>query len=180
MVVISTGAPGGFPSNTTLNLVSPVTVPAGHWWLVFYPTLSFGSYGQYGRQPADTANGYVGKFINPGGGFGYGTIWQDWTVIGPTQPDIAFRIEGSAVPPFDAPWVSEDPTAGTVPGGECTVVDVTFDSTGLAGGDYFTWFLIHQQRPRHARDHHPGAVDGAGAGGDRRVTYTVNGLEVTF
>ncbi len=147
MVVISTGTPGGYPSNTTLNLASPVTVPPGHWWLVFYPTMGFGSYGQFGRQPADTTNNNVGKFINPGGGFGYGTAWQDWTVLGLTQSDIAFRIEGSAVPPFDAPWVSEDPTAGTIPGGECTVVDVTFDSTGLAAGDYFTWLLITSNDP---------------------------------
>ena len=84
-VVISTGTPGGYPSNTTLNLAAPLTLPAGHWWLVFYPTLNFGAYGQYGRQPADTTNGYVGQFINPGGGFGYGTVWQDWTVLGPTQ-----------------------------------------------------------------------------------------------
>ncbi len=109
-VVISTGTPGGYPSNTTLNLATPLTLPAGHWWLVFYPTMSFGSYGQYGRQPADTANGYIGQFINPGGGFGYGTVWQVWTVIGPTQTDIAFRLEGTAVLPAFAQIETWDPT----------------------------------------------------------------------
>ncbi len=94
-VTITTGTPGGYPSNTTLTLSTPVNLPAGHWWLVFYPTLSFGSYGQYGRQPADTANGYWGQFINPGGGFGYGTAWQAWTVLGSAQHDIAFRLEGN-------------------------------------------------------------------------------------
>jgi len=70
MVVLSTGTPGGYPSNTTLNLASPVTVPPGHWWLIFYPSMSFASAGQFGRQPADTVNVDVAKFINPGGAFG--------------------------------------------------------------------------------------------------------------
>ncbi len=98
-VVISNGTPGGLPSNTTLNLATPVNLPAGHWWLVFYPTLDFTNYGQHGRQAADTTNGYTGQFINPGGGFGYGTAWQAWTVLGPTQADIAFRLEGEVVAP---------------------------------------------------------------------------------
>ena len=97
-VVIGNGTPGGLPSNTTLNLATPVNLPPGHWWLVFYPTLDFTNYGQYGRQAADTANGYTAQFINPGGGFGYGTAWQAWTVIGPTQQDIAFRLEGDVAP----------------------------------------------------------------------------------
>ncbi len=94
-VIIGNGTPGGLPSDTTLNLAAPLNLPAGHWWLVFYPTMEFGLYGQHGRQPADTTNGYVGQFINPGGGFGYGTAWQNWTVLGPTQPDMAFRLEGT-------------------------------------------------------------------------------------
>ena len=65
MVVISTGTPGGYPSNTTLNLASPVTVPPGHWWLVFYPSMGFGSSGQFGRQPADTTNGSAASSSTP-------------------------------------------------------------------------------------------------------------------
>ena len=94
-VTLGYGTPGGFLSNTTLNLSSPISLPAGHWWLVFYPTMLFSSDGQYGRQPADTTNLGIGEFINPGGGFGYGTNWQAWTVVGPTQHDIAFRLEGT-------------------------------------------------------------------------------------
>jgi|GEM_PF-1509789 len=97
-VVISNGTPGGLPSDTTLNLPAPINLPPGHWWLVFYPTLDFTNYGQHGRQAADTANGYVGQFINPGGGFGFGTAWQNWTVLGPAQQDIAFRLEGPVGP----------------------------------------------------------------------------------
>jgi hypothetical protein len=93
-VTITNGS-GGMPSDTLLTLTSPASIPAGTWWLVFYPSMGFGSYGQFGRQPADTTNGAIGQFINPGGGFGYGTAWQGWGVLGVTQQDIAFRLEGS-------------------------------------------------------------------------------------
>ncbi len=97
-IILSVGAPGGYLSNTTLNLAAPIQLPAGHYWLVFYPTMAYGPYGQYGRQPADSTNGFTGQFINPGGGFGYGTSWQAWTVVNPGMPaDIAFRLEGSVV-----------------------------------------------------------------------------------
>ncbi len=92
-VTITTGA-GGYPSNTLLELASPVSLPAGQWWLVFYPAMSFSSYGQYGRHAADTVNGYTGQFINPGGGFGLGTTWQPWSAVNATEYDIAFRLEG--------------------------------------------------------------------------------------
>jgi hypothetical protein len=93
-VTITTGS-GGYPSNTLLQLSTPVNLPAGHWWLIFYPAGSFASFGQYGRQAADTNNGYTGQFINPGDAFGYGTAWQAWTVLGSTRHDIAFRLEGN-------------------------------------------------------------------------------------
>ena len=95
-VTLSTGT-SGYPSNTTLELAAPLILPPGHWWLIFWPALDFGSGGQYGRQPADTHNGYIAQFINPGNGFGYGTDWQNWNVLGPTQHDLAFRLEGQAL-----------------------------------------------------------------------------------
>jgi hypothetical protein len=98
-VVISTGTPGGYLSNVTLNLATPVNLPAGHYWFVFYPTMAFSPSGQYGRQPADTTNGYTGQAINPQGGFGMGTSWQSWMVWpGADRPDMAFRIEGTIGP----------------------------------------------------------------------------------
>ena len=97
-VTITPGTPGGLPSNTLLKLDTPISLPPGHYWLIFYPTASFTTWGQYGRQPADTTNGYTAQFINPGGGFGYGTAWQNWNILGPAQQDTAFRIEGIAGP----------------------------------------------------------------------------------
>jgi len=90
-----TAGSGGYPSDVALSLTTAMSLPAGHWWLIFYPAMGFTSGGQYGRQPSDTTNGYTGQFINPGGGFGHGTDWQPWTVLGPAQSDIAFRLEGT-------------------------------------------------------------------------------------
>jgi len=86
---------GGFLSNVALSLTTVVSLPVGEWWFIFYPAMDFTSGGQYGRQPSDTTNDNTGQFINPGGGFGYGTDWQPWTVLGATQSDIAFRLEGT-------------------------------------------------------------------------------------
>ena len=95
-VAITTGT-GGYPSDATLSLTSPINLPAGHWWLVYYPTLSFtAGAGQFGRQRADTANGDPAQVINPLGGFGFPTSWtpvtseSTWTLD--TQ-DFAFRLE---------------------------------------------------------------------------------------
>jgi len=134
-VTITPRTPGGMPSNVLLTLATPGMAPPGDWWLVFYPQMDF-AFGQYGRQPADTTNGYFGQFVNPGGGFGYGSVWQSWTVLGVTQQDIAFRIEGTIGGTVDVPWLSEDPLAGSLGAGACEMVDVIFDSTLLAAGLY--------------------------------------------
>jgi N-acetylneuraminic acid mutarotase len=136
--VVITNGTGGMPSNTQLNLTTPAVLPAGTYWLVFYPTLAFSGGGQFGRQPADTTNGYVGKFINPGNAFGFGTDWVDWTVLGPTQQDIAFRIEGTTGGLVDVPWLSEDPVSGQ----NTTPVAVTFDPTGMPVGEYYATLQI--------------------------------------
>ncbi len=93
-----TNGTGGVPSNVQLDLTTPLMLPAGHYWFIFYPSMSFATGGQYGRQPADTTNSYVTQFVNPGGGFGVGTEWQDWYVLqGQPQQDLAFSIYGTAI-----------------------------------------------------------------------------------
>ncbi|HOR83625.1 MAG TPA: hypothetical protein PK137_07945 [Anaerolineaceae bacterium] len=139
---------GGLPSNVTLNLSAPVLVPSGHWWLVFYPTMSFSPGGEWGRRSSDTSNLNGGQFINPGGGFGYGTSWQPWGNIGATQHDIAFRLEGSILQ--DIPWLSVNPVFGTLPVGTCQTIDVTFDSHGLPYGEYTGTLLIYVFPPNPA------------------------------
>lgn len=93
---ITTGS-GGYPSNVLVTPTVQPTLAPGTYWLVFYPSLAFAN-GQYGRQNADTTSGGTTLFINPGGGFGYGTTWQSASVVGMTQQDLAFRIEGVALP----------------------------------------------------------------------------------
>ncbi|MBN1295166.1 hypothetical protein JXA80_00200, partial [bacterium] len=67
-VTISTGS-NGYPSNTAVTLATPVTLPAGHWWICFYPTMNYDIGGQFGRQGSDTTNALIAQFINPGEGF---------------------------------------------------------------------------------------------------------------
>lgn len=106
-VTISPGY-SGYPSDTLLRLTDPIKLPPGHYWLMFYPVMSYDTGGQYGLHPADTTNGNVAKFINPAGGFGYGSTWIDWTALGISQQDIAFSIGGAK----DGLWTSIRPING--------------------------------------------------------------------
>ena len=47
----------------------------------------------------------------------------------------------------DLPWVSENPTSGSVPPDSSMVVDVTFDTTGLEVGDYTGSLRINTNDP---------------------------------
>jgi hypothetical protein len=47
--------------------------------------------------------------------------------------DVELNLEAGG----DVPWLSLDPTAGSVLADSSTDVTVTYDSTGLAEGDYF-------------------------------------------
>ena len=145
-IVYSLGT-GGYKSNVSLNLATPLGLPAGHWWLVFYPTMNFDKYGQYGRQSSDSTNGFTGQFINPGGGWGKGTEWLDWEVIGAPLTDIAFRLEGDMAQPSDIPWLSESPITGTLPAGTSIDITVTFNSTGLWFGMFQGDLLVTSNDP---------------------------------
>lgn len=92
-----TNGVGGLPSNVRLVLTSTVHLPAGRYWLVFYPVMSFATGGQYGRHVSDTLNGLDGMAINPGGGMGLPASWtsiQDASTWGMVQQDLAFQIKG--------------------------------------------------------------------------------------
>ena len=93
-----TAGSGGLPSNVLVTPTVQPTLTPGTYWLLFYPTMTFSPAGQYGRQVADTTSGAAVQFINPGGGFGYGTAWQAATIVGLAEHDLAFRIAGVAVP----------------------------------------------------------------------------------
>ena len=93
-ITVDTGV-NGWPSNTTLQLAEPFTLPAGRWWLMAYPDLTYSPGGQYGRHVADGAAGFSAKLINPGGGFGLGTGWLELSAIGASETGLAFRIDGA-------------------------------------------------------------------------------------
>lgn len=119
------------PEDVVLTLDVPISLPPGHWWLVFFPSLEYTLYGQYGwSSTTDAVKGYVGEQANPGGGFGIGTDW----VANTYGLDYMFRLEGNRG--FDLPWLTEDPIAGTTLPGECSDVLVTFNSNGLDLGVY--------------------------------------------
>ncbi len=80
--------------------------------------------------------------------------WVGWWNVDPADPpilppDVSFDLVdnfgfpgnwmvrglGQTLEP-DIPWLSEDPTSGTILPGDCEVVDVTFDSTGLVPATY--------------------------------------------
>ena len=108
-VTITTNAQGQ-PANTQLFLDEPLVLPPGAYWLVFYPSMPLAGGGQFGAQQADTLSGASAQWINPGNGYGLGTGWQAWAVLGATRRDRAFRLEGRTA---DAP----------------RPIDVTFDAS---------------------------------------------------
>jgi uncharacterized repeat protein (TIGR01451 family) len=71
------------------------------------------------------------------------------TGIGILGYEGSARLDNFGVPggSSDIPWLSENPISGTVPSGECSDVVVTFDSTGLAEGDYFGDLLVNSNDP---------------------------------
>ncbi len=75
----------------------------------------------------------------------------DWDLIDNLLPSAAgnwlIRGYGETVGPVDVPWLSEDPTAGTLQPGQCVDIAVTLDSTGLLPGDYFANLLIQSDDP---------------------------------
>lgn len=90
----------GATTNIFLDLPSPLTLSAGHYWLVMFPVMNFEEFGQIHRVVADTANGITAQLINPGNYFGFGTDWTNLSTMGATKYDLAFRIEGESYSVF--------------------------------------------------------------------------------
>jgi hypothetical protein len=110
--------------DTHVILDPPLQLPPGKWWLFFYPVMRFQPNGQYGRLSSDTNQLSTAKFINPGGSFGHGTTWNDWSVMGPVQHDAAFLIVGTA---------SSEPTPTPTP--LVTSVTITMPAHQYRPGD---------------------------------------------
>jgi len=92
---------GAHNEDVTLDIMTAlgttVDLPAGHWWLVFFPSLSLTAHGQWFWDRAGTTNLVDAQLIDPGNLFGYGwTSWTSWyNVADPGNTyDLAFRLEG--------------------------------------------------------------------------------------
>jgi hypothetical protein len=138
-VTITTGTPGGYPSDARIDLTTPVILPPGTWWLVFYPAIP--NTEVYGRQPSATTNNYEAQVVQPLGGDGYPTVWTSvldtmWPAdrfpIPLTQQDFAFRIEGTIL----FPDIAVDPVTlnfGAVLVDQTSITQtVTISNTGEA------------------------------------------------
>jgi hypothetical protein len=83
-------------ANLVAMMPVPLPLPAGHYWLGVAEVAPFTTYGQWGRHVVYSVTNIQGMWINPGGGFGYGTAWQPGAVLGGAGPvDWAFRLEGT-------------------------------------------------------------------------------------
>ena len=73
---------------------------------------------------------------------------DNWTLIDAYFPgNWMVRGYGETIAGYDVPWMSEAPISGTVPSGECQVVAVTFDATGLTPGEYLAGLFIESNDP---------------------------------
>lgn len=70
---------------------------SGDFWVGLTPTADFGVYGQEFHMQATSDVGNNTAFRNPGGAFGLGTGWTDWSVLG-AAGDAAVLLEGTVVP----------------------------------------------------------------------------------
>ncbi len=86
-------------ADLVLEMNPPVILPAGTYWLVFYPSLQFSTYGETYLFSAETENGQTAQVINPGGGLNTAmTHWTPVTAMDNTSlRDLAFAIVGHAV-----------------------------------------------------------------------------------
>lgn len=100
---------GANNDDITLDIVqaqgSPLHLPPGTYWLCFYPSLSFFTYGQWFWDTAGTSNLAIAQVIDPAGLLALPSTWTPWTVIDASAYDAAFRLEGTVPYPSLPPNV---------------------------------------------------------------------------
>ncbi len=128
---------GGGNTQVTLDIIaaggSAVLLSPGTYWLEFYPSLSFGSYGQWFWDMASTTNGSIAQVVDPTNLLGSGwTNWVPWTLIDTSAHDAAFRLETPSCPSYtydNGPLV-------THPGGGSGGADASVLQTALSLNSY--------------------------------------------
>ena len=71
-----------------------------------------------------------------------------------TQQGLPFIIEGALIG-YDIPWLSENPTTGTILPADCRVVAVTFNSASLSLRPYMGVLLVNSNDASHPIVHIP-------------------------
>ncbi len=139
-------------NNIALDLVAAgemLNLPAGTYWLTVYPDYDVtGAGGARWNWYQAAQVGAETQLISPGI-FGVGS-WTSLSALGVTFFDTAFRIEGTpgaVCNPGDISWLSLPVTSGTVAAGGSVMVDVVFDSTGLADGIYTGQLCVSTNDP---------------------------------
>jgi hypothetical protein len=121
------------------------TLPPGTYWLDWFTggTLASGPWAPPVAILGQTTTGDSMQFLGTSGTWGP-------ALDGTFPQGMPFVIEGSAsacATPSDLPWVSVNPAAGTTAPAATTVVDVTFDSTGLLPGLYEGLLCVNSNDP---------------------------------
>jgi hypothetical protein len=109
-----------------------VTLPAGTYWIEWISDGSASYSGPWAPPISHLGQTITGNAMQY---LGSNSAWQP-ALDGSSQQGMPFIIEGSVISLPGIPWLSENPINGTTPAGGCSSVDVIFDSTGLAFGDY--------------------------------------------
>lgn len=141
---------GMYGADVTLDVLAgqgaPLSVPAGHWWLLFYPEFPTFPSDVFAVLLTETTNLAFAHFLDPIDYLGFGlTSWTPMSDLG-ANADMAFRLEGIEVT-YDILWLDEDPASGMVLPGECAEVTATFSAAGLAPGGYTGALYIYSNDP---------------------------------
>jgi MYXO-CTERM domain-containing protein len=84
-------------SNLVFNLTG-IQLEAGHYWLSAFVDRPFTDGGQWGWGTSSTQNGEHAMWQNPGGAFALGSAPVLTSALGTVDCDLAFTLEGTAVP----------------------------------------------------------------------------------
>jgi len=84
-----------YSSDGTLTLSGlSINLTAGDYWIGMTPIVSFSSGEGFHKLTSPVIRNYT-AIRNPGGGFGFGTVWGNYAMLGSYNPaDASIHIEG--------------------------------------------------------------------------------------
>lgn len=109
---LTTSVTTGHLGDVTLTLATPVTLDAGGYWLVFYPTLNPGD--QFYWHASDTSFGNSAVAISPNGTY---SVPATWTSVDGPPLNAPFNAFAAAIETELASSSTPTPTPTPIPGG---------------------------------------------------------------